>query len=299
MLRAPGRSSRVRSVLAGAGTRLRSAAASSPAPSGMLTNSTHRQLSSAVSTPPRTTPTRPAAPPMMLHRVRARCRWCSSAWLAVMRLRLVGASAAAPVALDDPGREQHRRIGRQAAGQAGDGEDDRAEEEHPLAAEEVAGPGGQQQETAEGEQVAADDPLLLAGRQVKSGPHLRQGQGHDGGVEHDHELRQAGHGHHDAEWQMGSKDGRGSRRGSGCRRRSLPFRMSSWDRCCRHGGGMSSCDGSDFCVIAAATAGRRNTTQGVAENGYARPARAGTGSIASMPSERAPAASAQCSRQLR
>jgi len=94
----------------GAGRRVRIPAASNPTPRGMLTNSTHRQFSSAVRTPPRTTPTEPADPPMMLHRARARCRWCSSVWLAVMRLRLVGGQRGRARALDDPGREQHGRI---------------------------------------------------------------------------------------------------------------------------------------------------------------------------------------------
>lgn len=47
-------------------------------------------------------------------------------------------------ALDDPGRDQHAGVGRQTASEAGGGEDDHAEQEHPFVAEQVTRPGGQE-----------------------------------------------------------------------------------------------------------------------------------------------------------
>jgi len=47
--------------------------------------------------------------------------------------------------------------------------------------------------------------------------------------------------------------------GAGPRRRQ----MSSWDRCCRTAAALSSCGGSDCCLLRADTAERRNATRGV------------------------------------
>ncbi|MDA8072368.1 MAG: hypothetical protein M0Z40_14620 [Actinomycetota bacterium] len=65
-------------------------------PIGTFTNSTKRQLSAEVSTPPRTRPDELATPPITLQMASALCRAPGSVWLAVIRLELEGASSAAP-----------------------------------------------------------------------------------------------------------------------------------------------------------------------------------------------------------
>jgi hypothetical protein len=54
-------------------------------------------------------------------------------------------------ALDDAGPDQHPGAPGQAAGQAGGGEHDQAGLEHALAPEQVTSPGGEEQESAEGD----------------------------------------------------------------------------------------------------------------------------------------------------
>src|SRR3954469_15173942 len=78
------------------GRRQARLAASRPMPIGTLTNITQRQLSDAVSRPPSTMPAAPALEAATPHHVIARVRRPGSVWLAVIRLRLEGARAAAP-----------------------------------------------------------------------------------------------------------------------------------------------------------------------------------------------------------
>ncbi|HEY2194086.1 MAG TPA: hypothetical protein VGH76_17555 [Actinomycetospora sp.] len=63
-----------------------------------------------------------------------------------------------PDALDEPRDDEPPRAGREAARQRGDGEQRHPREEHPAAADQVAEPPGEQQESAEADQVGVDDP---------------------------------------------------------------------------------------------------------------------------------------------
>src|SRR6266851_1202332 len=75
------------------------------------------------------------------------------------------------------------------AGQRGQREHDNPEAEYSSPAEQVAGPAAEEQQPAERERVKADHPVQVGRRQVQRPLHARQGDVHDGVVEHQHELR--------------------------------------------------------------------------------------------------------------
>src|SRR5947208_1588054 len=70
-------------------------------------------------------------------------------------------------------------------------EDDEADQEDPLAAEQVAGAAAEQEKAAEDERVGVDDPLQVALGQVEVLLDRRKCDVHDRRVEDDHELREA------------------------------------------------------------------------------------------------------------
>ncbi len=95
-------------------------------------------------------------------------------------------------ALQAAADDQHaRRLG-QPVEQRGDREQRHAGDEQPLAPEQVAGPATQQEEAAEDQRVGVDHPLQARGREVQATLDRGQRDVHHGGVEHDHELGQAG-----------------------------------------------------------------------------------------------------------
>jgi hypothetical protein len=120
-------------------------------------------------------------------------------------------------ALQDAGRDQQPRILGQAAGQAGGGEDHQAGLEHALAAEKVTGPGCEEQEAAERDQVRINHPLLIGCRESESGLHGWQGDVHDRRVDDDHEVGHAcdGQDHAARYLRPGHWLGRDRRRSSG------------------------------------------------------------------------------------
>jgi hypothetical protein len=66
-----------------------------------------------------------------------------------------------------------------------------AREEHALAAEQVAEPAREQQQAAEGDQERVDDPGQPGLGEVELALDRGQGDVHDRGVEHDHQLGHA------------------------------------------------------------------------------------------------------------
>ena len=87
--------------------------------------------------------------------------------------------------------DEELRARREPVEEGGDGEDHDADEEHALAAEEVARAASEQQEPAEDERVRVHDPLEVGVRHVEVGLDRRQRDVHDRGVEDHHELRHA------------------------------------------------------------------------------------------------------------
>jgi hypothetical protein len=92
-------------------------------------------------------------------------------------------------ALEGAGDDEHDVVGRQAADERGDGEDPEPEHEQPAAAQEVGHAAAEQQEAAEDEGVGVDDPREVLAGELELAADGGQRDVHDGGVDHDHELR--------------------------------------------------------------------------------------------------------------
>ena len=67
------------------------------------------------------------------------------------------------------------------------GEDDEPGDEHPAASEHVGELSAGEEQHAERQRVAVDDPLELRDRDAEVGANRRQSDVHDRVVEHDHE----------------------------------------------------------------------------------------------------------------
>ncbi len=162
-------------------------------PMGTLMNRTHRHESSAVSIPPRSTPTAPPAPPMALHSPRAR---------ASRRPgeggdddgQGGGGQGSAADALDGPGRGQPSGALGEPPDEAGPDEQEQAEQEDPAPPERVGRPPAEQEEAGEGEHVGVHHPLQADRGVVQVPPDRRQGDVHHRDVEDHHELGDAGQG---------------------------------------------------------------------------------------------------------
>jgi hypothetical protein len=136
------------------------------------------------------------------------------------------------VTLQAAGRvEQHGGRGDAAEGR-GRGEADQADDEDALAADEVGDASAEQQQAAEGQGVGRDDPLAVGVADVEVA--LRRGQGdvHDRGVEHDHQLGDRDHAEGEPAPRIGCRcsghDGPHEEKGWGdCR--AAPTRSAPWD----------------------------------------------------------------------
>jgi hypothetical protein len=111
-----------------------------------------------VSSPPSTTPTAPAEEPTAAH---GQCVGTGRAFGVAGgdQAQARRGQGGGTDALQDAGRDQQPGILGQAASQAGRGKDHQAGLEHALAAEQVASPGREEQEPAEGDQVGIDHPI--------------------------------------------------------------------------------------------------------------------------------------------
>ena len=101
-------------------------------------------------------------------------------------------------ALQGPRGEQEPAGGGEAAEQRGGGEDGDAGQERAPPAEQVTGPGAQQQQAAEGERVGVEHPGQLRVGEVQRGLDVGQRDVDDGRVQHDHELAGQDDGEHHA-----------------------------------------------------------------------------------------------------
>ena len=102
-----------------------------------------------------------------------------------------GGEQRAEHALQRAGGDEHLEALRGAADGGRGGEAEQADDERPLAAEEVAELAAEQQQAAEGQRVGRDDPLARAVGEVQRLLGRRQRDVHDGRVEHDHQLGDA------------------------------------------------------------------------------------------------------------
>ena len=90
-------------------------------------------------------------------------------------------------------------------------EDQQPGDEDPAAPEQVAGPAAEQQQPAERHRVGVDHPLQVGPGEAERGLDVRQGDGDDGQVEHDHELGRRDDGQRQAQPPRCLRGGRGSR----------------------------------------------------------------------------------------
>ena len=95
-------------------------------------------------------------------------------------------------ALQPAGRHEQAGARRQRAEQRGEREHGDADDEHPLAPEQVARAAAEHQEPGEGHRVRAHHPLQVVLGEVQRGADGRQRDVHDRHVEDHHELRGAG-----------------------------------------------------------------------------------------------------------
>ena len=162
-------------------------------PIGTLTNMTQRQDAHSVSMPPEDQTDRAAADRRRPCRSRSRASarglrgtsWSSSA-------SDDGAARAPPTpcraraaSRNQPGSGRSRRAGRR-------GEDRDAGEEGAAPAEQVAGPGTEQQQAAEGQGVGVEHPGQAGVGEAQRALDVRQRDVHDGRVQHDHQLDWSG-----------------------------------------------------------------------------------------------------------
>jgi hypothetical protein len=91
-------------------------------------------------------------------------------------------------ALEHPGRDQRRHVGREPGGAGGDSERGDAQQEQPLVAVGLAEPGPGEQHGVDDE-VAADDELRVTARCAEIRTNRRSGHIGDGGVGRGQERR--------------------------------------------------------------------------------------------------------------
>jgi hypothetical protein len=84
-----------------------------------------------------------------------------------------------PCPLDEPGRDQHPRAGREAARERGGDEDRDPGEEHPLPAKQVTQPAAEQQQAAESDQVGGHHPAQAVRGEAEVRLDRGQRDGHD------------------------------------------------------------------------------------------------------------------------
>ena len=160
-------------------------------PIGTLTKKIHSQERNSVSTPPSSRPT--AAPPAAIapQTASALVRSSPSEKVVVMIESAAGEtsappkpwSARAPISIVS---EVASPLSSEATG-----EDRHPGDEQAPPADQVGHAPAEQQEAAEHQRVAVDDPLQRGVGDVEVGLDRRQRDVHDGRVEDDHELREA------------------------------------------------------------------------------------------------------------
>ena len=160
---------------------------------GTLTKKIHSQPSESTSTPPATTPSVPPMPASAPQTPSAMLRSRPAGKVTVSSASAAGESSAAPTPWTARAAISALGRGHEAAGQRGDAEQREAGQEEPAAAEQVARPPAEQQQAAERERVAVDDPLQAVGGEPEVGLDRGQRDVHDRDVEDDHELGDGEH----------------------------------------------------------------------------------------------------------
>ena len=173
------------------------AATNTAIPTGMLTKKIHGHERASTRIPPTTRPTAPPPTAIAAHTLIAFAR---SGALGERRRddrERRGSDERGAETLQTAADDEDLRARREPVQERGDREDHDADEEDPLAADEVAGAPAEQQEAAEDERVRVDDPLQVGVRHVEVVLDRRQRDVHDRRVQDDHELRHADEDEHE------------------------------------------------------------------------------------------------------
>ena len=169
-----------------------------------------------MSTPPRIRPIAAPPPEIAPKTPNARARSLGSVNVTVISDSAAGASSGGEDALQGAGREQQPGARGDAAERGGDREAAEADDEHPLAADEVGDAAAEQQQAAEGQRVRGDDPLAVGVADAEVVLRGRQRDVHDRRVEDDHQLGDGD----DAQRQPAARVGLGSGAAAPSRRTS-------------------------------------------------------------------------------
>ena len=113
-------------------------------------------------------------------------------------------------ALHGSGADQEPARAREPARERGRDEDAEPDHEEPPPAEQVGRAATEQKESAEGQRIAACDPLQVRGREVERALDRRQRDVDDRDVDHEHELRRAEQSERDPAARIGGGRGHGS-----------------------------------------------------------------------------------------
>src|SRR5215472_846991 len=176
---APGRSKRP--VCRSDSDSTRGASRATRMPMGTFTNSTQRQDAYVVSKPPKIRPM--AAPPMAMAETTANARFrCPPSGNVVATSDSEVGATIAP-----PSPWTARAVSSQPSLVANPPSSE-ASDKDPTPAKDVTGPATEQQETAEGQGVGVDDPLQARVREAQGVLDVGEGDVHDGGVQHHHQL---------------------------------------------------------------------------------------------------------------
>src|SRR5690606_11450136 len=163
------------------------------APSGTLMNITQRHDAPEVSTPPRISPT--AMPDPATAENRPTARWRAASPPALVMISPTCPGRPAPPGPLEGARDQQHPAG---TGERGDREQDDPADQHPAAAQYVAGSAAEQQQSSEGQQVGVDHPRASRVGEAEAVLDLGEGDVDDRAVQHHHQLAGQDHGECDA-----------------------------------------------------------------------------------------------------
>ncbi len=157
-------------------------------PIGTLTNIVHRQDTRSVSAPPSIRPS--AAPPdeMTANAARARLRAASFGALVAIRASTDGADSAAPTPCNARDVTSSHGAWAKPAGERGEREQAQAGHEDAAPAQHVSQTSAEQQQAAEGEAVGVEHPRQRGRAEMQIRGDVRQGDVHDRGIQHEHQL---------------------------------------------------------------------------------------------------------------
>ncbi len=142
-----------------------------------------------VSQPPSSRPTAAPTPDIAAYTAKARLRAGPAGNVVAIRASAAGEASAAPRPWRPRAASSSPSLVARPPSSEATPKIDEADHEDLAAAVEVTEPAAEQQQAAEGQRVAGDDPAQVGGRDVEVVLDVGQRDVHDGAVEHHHQLR--------------------------------------------------------------------------------------------------------------